>query len=279
MKVFISLDMEGVSGIVSRQETLPSGQFYADCRRWFTWDANAAIEGALAGGATEVVATDPHHQLNILWEELHPKAELVRRDLIAHCPLYILEGLDESFDVVLFVGQHVRYGHRRGVLSHTLTRPFAHVRINGQPVDEVRLATAMAGHLGVPVGLVTGDDAVCEGTKGWLPQVETAVVKYAVDTYAALCLSKEEAHARIRAAAQRAVERTPSLRPYTFPVHTELEVDLLSPPAAAKLTLLPGVERAGELTVRYTSEEFEHIWRILWAMVFIASTARDPIPW
>jgi D-amino peptidase len=279
MKVFISLDMEGTSGIVSRQETLPAGQYYADCRRWFTWDANAAIEGALAGGATEIVATDPHHQLNILWEEIHPKAELVRRDLIAHCPLYILEGLDESFDVLLFVGQHVRYGHRRGVLSHTLTRPFAHVRLNGEPVDETRLATAMAGHLGVPVGLVTGDDAVCMETKDWLPQVETAVVKHAIDTYAALCLSKEEAHARIREAARAAVAKSATLRPYTFPPPIELEVELLSPSAAAKLTLLPGVVRTNDLTVRYTSEVFDHVWRILWAMVFIASTARDPIPW
>ena len=279
MKVLISLDMEGVSGIVSRQETLPAGQFYRECRRWFTWDANAAIEGALAGGATEVVATDPHHQLNILWHELHPKAQLVRRDLIAHCPLYILEGLDETFDVVLFVGQHARYGHWRGVLSHTITRPFTHVRINDELVDEVKLATAMAGHMGVPVGLVTGDDVICKETQAWLPQVETAVVKYAVDTYAAVCLPKEKAHERIRRAAQRAVEIASTLKPFTFAAPTQLEVDLLSPTAAARLTLLPGVQRTGDLTVHYASESFENIWRTLWAMVFIASTARDPIPW
>ena len=279
MKVLISLDMEGISGIVSRQETLPAGQFYRECRRWYTWDANAAVEGVLAGGATEIVLIDPHHQLNILWHELHPKAELVRRDLISHCPLYILEGLDETFDVVLFVGQHTRYGHARGVLSHTITRPFAHVRVNGELVNEAKLATAMAGHIGVPVGLLTGDDATCEEIKAWLPQIETAVVKYAVDTYAALCLPKEEAHERIRQAAQRAVEKAPTLKPFTFASPTQLEVDLLSPPAAARLTLLPGVQRTGDLTVRYTSENFENVWRILWAMVFIASKTRDPIPW
>jgi D-amino peptidase len=279
MKVLISLDMEGVSGIVSRQETLPVGQFYREARRWYTWDANAAIEGALAGGATEIVVIDPHHQLNILWPELHPKAQLVRRDLIAHTPLYSLQGLDETFDVVLFVGEHTRFGHARGVLSHTMTRPFAHVRVNGELADEVKLAAAMAGHMGVPVGLVTGDDAICEETKAWLPQVETAVVKYAVDTYAALCLSKEEAHERIRQAAQRAMEKVPTLEPFTFASPTQLEVDLLSPPTAAKLTLLPGVERTGDLTVQYTSENFEYVWRIMWAMVFIAYKTRDPIPW
>jgi D-amino peptidase len=279
MKVYILLDMEGVSGIVSRQETLPAGQFYRDARRWYTWDANAAVEGALAGGATEVLLMDPHHQLNILWPELHPKAQLVRRDMIAHCPLYTLQGLDETFDVVLMVGQHTRFGHARGVLSHTITRPFTHVRVNGELADEAKLATALAGHIGVPVGLVTGDDAICEETKAWLPQVETAVVKYAVDTYAAMCLPKEEAHERIRAAAQRAVEKTPTLEPFTFASPTQLEVNLLSPATAAKLTLLPAVERTGDLTVRYTSESFEYVWRILWAMVFISLKMRDPIPW
>lgn len=279
MKVFISVDMEGISGIVSRQETLPAGRFYREARRWMTWDTNAAIEGALAGGATEIVVTDPHHQLNILWPELHPKAQLVRRDLIAHCPLYTLEGLDSTFQVVLLVGQHARNGHARGILSHTITRPFYSVRINGRPVDEVQLAAAMAGYLGVPVGLVTGDDVICEETKAWLPQAETAVVKYAIDTYMGVCLPKEEAHARIREAAQRAVEKAATLKPFTFASPTVLEVDLLSPSAAGRLTLLPGVERVGGATVRYVSENFEHVWRTLWAMTFIAMTARDPIPW
>ena len=279
VKVLISVDMEGISGIVSRQETLPAGQFYRECRRWMTWDTNAAVEGALAGGATEIVVTDPHHQLNILWHELHPQAQLVRRDLISHCPLYILEGLDETFDAVLFVGQHARYGHGHGVVSHTITRPFAHVRVNGELADEVKLATGMAGHMGVAVGMVTGDDAICEETRMWLPQVEAAVVKYALDTYTAVCLSKEEAHERIRRAARRAVEKIPALKPFTFAAPTQLEVDLLSPSTALKLTLLPGVERAGDLTVRYTSEQFENVWRILWAMTFIAMVTRDPIPW
>jgi D-amino peptidase len=278
MKVLISVDMEGISGIVSRQETLPAGQFYRECRRWMTWDTNAAIEGALAGGATQVVVTDPHHQLNLLWADLHPGAQLVRRDLLSHCPLYPLEGLEETFDVVLFVGQHTGCGHARGVLSHTVTRPFTQVRVNGETADEVKLCSAMAGHMGVPVGMVTGDDAICDETKTWLPQVETAAVKYAMDTYAAICIPKEEAHRRIQEAARKALENTPGLKPFTLGSHVQLEVDLLSPSTAVKLTLLPGVERTGDLTVRYASEDFEYVWRILWAMTFIAMMMRDPIP-
>lgn len=279
MKVLISVDMEGISGVASRQETLPAGRFYQQARRWMTWDTNAAIEGALAGGASEIVVTDPHCQLNILWPELHPKAQLVRRGAIAHTPLYILEGLDRTFDAVLFVGQHTRFGHTRGVISHTITRPFGDVRINGDLVDEVRLSTAMAGTLGVPVGLVTGDDAVCEETRAWLPQVETAVVKYAMDTYGARCLPKEAAHQRIRDAARRAVEKIPTLRQFTFAPPIRLAVDLLSPAVALRLTWLPGVQRTGERTVSYASDSYECVWRILWCMVFIAGMSRDPIPW
>jgi D-amino peptidase len=137
----------------------------------------------------------------------------------------------------------------------------------------------MAGHMGVPVGLVTGDDAICEETRSWLPQVETAVVKYALDTYTAMCLPKEEAHERIQQAARRAVEKVSTLKPFVFALPTQLEIELLNPSTAAKLTLLPGVERSGDQTVRYVSENFENVWRILWAMVFIALKTRDPIPW
>lgn len=168
---------------------------------------------------------------------------------------------------------------RRGVLSHTIARTFSVVRLNGELMNEVKLASAMAGHMGVPIGLVTGDDATCEEIEEWLPQVETAVVKYAMDTYAALCLPKEEAHKRIREGARRAVERVRSLQPVALGSVFRLEVDLLSPSAAQKPTLLPGVERTGNLTVQYVSENFEQVWRILWAMVFIGLTTWDPIAW
>jgi len=279
MKVFLSLDMEGVSGIVSRQETLPEGRYYEAGRNNYTGDVNAAVEGALAGGATEVAAVDPHHELNLFWSDLHPKLELVRRDLPSHSPLFTLEGLDSSFDVVFFIGAHSRYGHARGVLSHTITRPFSHVWINGELVNEVKISTGMAGLMGVPVGLVTGDDAICEETARWLPRVETAAVKMAIDTYTAICLPLDRAQARIRMAAERATRKVAQLLPFTYAPPVDLQVGLLSPSAAARLSLLPGVERKGDQMVAYRSEDYRLVWRMLWAMVHIASQTRDPIPW
>ena len=278
-KVFISIDMEGCSGIVSRQETMPSGDFYEEARHWMAWDANAAVEGCLEGGATEVVVCDFHTRLNIPWDEIHPKAKLVRSDIIGSRILYLLDGPDETFDVVLFVGQHAPYGDAKGLISHSFTRPFRDVYMNGQRVGEVEIWTALAGHFGVPVGLVTGDDVTCERTKAWLPQVETATVKYAIDTYAARCLPKEEAHQLIRAASRRATERASDLEPFCFEAPVEVEIDLVMPNAAGRVSLIPGTQREGGTKVIYAANTFWEAYKIFVAAAWLAMSANDPIPW
>ena len=279
MKIFISIDMEGCSGIVSRQETMPAGDFYDEARHWMVWDANAAVEGCLQGGATEVTVSDFHTRLNIPWDELHPGARLVRSDVIGGRVLYMLDGLDESFDAVLFVGQHTRYGDAKGVLSHTFTRPFRDVHINGQLVGEVEIWTALAGHFGVPVGLVTGDDVICEQAKSWLPQIETAVVKHAIDTYAARCLPKEETHARIREAALRAARRVPELEAFCFQAPVRVEIDLVMPNAAGRVGLIPGVHRDGGTKVHYTTDSYWEAYTTFIAAAWLAMSTNDPLPW
>jgi D-amino peptidase len=277
-KVFISIDMEGVSGIVSRQETAPDGDFYEEARHWMAWDANAAVEGCLEGGAQEVVVCDFHTRLNIPWDEIHPEAKLVRSDVIGSRILYLLDGLDETFDVVLFVGQHAPYGDPKGVISHSFTRPFRDVYVNGQLVGEIEMWTALAGHLGVPVGLVTGDHVTCEQAQAWLPQIETAVVKYAIDTYAARCLPKEEAHQLIREAARRATLRIPELKPFCFEAPVTVEIDVVMPNAAGRVSLIPGVQRKGGTKVCYTAESYWEAYKTFVAAAWLAMSANDPIP-
>ena len=120
MKVFISIAMEGCSGIVSRQETMPRGDFYKEARHWMCWDANAAIEGSLEGGATEIVVYGSTNGMAIPWDEIHPRAKLMRSDTnVSSFSLYGLAGLDETFDVVFFVGQHAPYGDPKGVISNS----------------------------------------------------------------------------------------------------------------------------------------------------------------
>ena len=242
MKVFISVDMEGCSGIVSRQQTMGTGDFYEEARQWMGWDTNAAIEGCLEAGATEVVVCEAHNGLDIPWEALHPRAKLVRFDIHTSGLLqYGLEGLDESFDVLFFVGHHTAYGDTKGIISHTLTRPFRDVQINGQIAGDIEIWTALAGHYGVPVGLVTGDDVLCHLAQAWLPQIETAIVKYALDTYSARCLSKGTTRQRIFEAARRATERIPGMQPFCFEPPVTIEIELVMPNTAGRVALIPGM--------------------------------------
>lgn len=280
MKVFISVDMEGCSGIVSRQETMSAGDFYREARHWMAWDANAAVEGCLEGGASEVVICESHNGLDIPWNEIHPQAKLVRFDInVSGLVQYGLETLDETFDAVFFVGHHTAYGDPKGVISHTLSRPFRDVHMNGQLVGDIEIWTALAGYLGVPVGLVTGDDVLCKQAEAWLPQIETAVVKYAIDVYAARCLPKKEAHRRIREAARRATERIPELNPFCFRAPVRLEIDLVTPNAAGRVSLIPGMQRQGGTRVVYTADDYGQAYKTLLAAAWLAMSANDPIPW
>ena len=280
MKVFISVDMEGCSGIVSRQQTMGTGDFYEEARQWMGWDTNAAIEGCLEAGATEVVVCEAHNGLDIPWEALHPRAKLVRFDIHTSSLLqYGLEGLDESFDVLFFVGHHTAYGDTKGIISHTLTRPFRDVQINGQIAGDIEIWTALAGHYGVPVGLVTGDDVLCHLAQAWLPQIETAIVKYALDTYSARCLSKGTTRQRIFEAARRATERIPGMQPFCFEPPVTIEIELVMPNTAGRVALIPGMERQGGTRVRYVSDSYWEAYRTLLAAAWLAMSTNDPIPW
>jgi D-amino peptidase len=272
--------MEGCSGIVSRQETMATGDFYREARRWMAWDANAAVDGCLDAGATDVIICESHNGLDIPWDEIHPKAKLVRFDIHTSSLLhYGLEGLDGTFDAVFFVGHHTAYGDQKGVISHTLSRPFRHVFINERPVGDIEIWSALAGHLGVPVGLITGDNVLCQQVHSWLPQVETAVVKYALDTYAARCLPKEETRKRIREAARRATQRIPELKPLCFDAPVKLEIDLVMPNAAGRVSLIPGMRRIGGTRVSYVAHDYGEAYKTLLASAWLAVSTNDPIPW
>lgn len=279
MKVLISTDMEGISGVVSSEETMYAGRDYEKARHWITGDANAAVEGAIAGGADEVYVVDVHgFQLNILWDQLHPKARLVRGAAVSNRPLFVLEGLDKSFDLCLFVGFHATGGLGPGVLNHTYlgTKDFFEVRLNGEPASEAKIAAAAAGALGVPVGLITGDDVTCGEMKAWAPDVETAVVKYAVDRQAACLLPQQEAHALIREGATKAVQRAKEFKPFRLPTPTTIEITLASTSQAARLASIPGVERNSERVVSYTSNDYLELYRVFVALCIFAITAADP---
>ncbi len=202
-KVYISVDMEGISGVNGNDQTAAGQPEYGRARKLMAEDANAAIRGAFAGGATDVVVNDSHgSQRNLLPEDLDPRVRLISHSFKRHG---MMEGLDESFDSVLFVGYHAKAGADRGVFAHTGSGVVRDLQLNGVSVGEGGMNVAMARWYGVAVALVTGDDAAVAEVKASAPGVKTVAVKRALNTRAVELLPLAEARRLIEAGARDAV--------------------------------------------------------------------------
>ncbi len=265
MKVFISVDMEGVAGITNSNHVKLEGVEYEMCRRWMTGEANAAILGAMDAGATEVVVADSHgHMGNLLLDELHEDALVVRG---SPRPLTMMEGLDDSFAAAMFVGYHSMAGTGVGILSHTyLGSSIYNVRLNGKTVGEPGFNAAIAGHFGVPLVLACGDDTLNAEVKELMPWAEGVITKWAISPNSAKNLTPKASQKRIRAAARRALERLPQMKPLTFGAPIRFEVDFMRPMSANVAADVPGVERIGGRTLAYTGNDMlaiTRIWRLL----------------
>jgi len=205
VKVFLSTDIEGTAGIVDWGQVLGSGE-YEMGRRLLQNEVNAAIDGALEAGATELVVNDSHWTMqNLLPAELHGRASLISGK---HKPLYMMEGLDGSFDAVFMIAYHGAISAERAILSHTYN-PFAiyEARLNGRAVGESALNALVAQHHGVPVVLITGDEATREEAEPFMPGIEGVVVKRSITRFAAHSLHPEEACERSRDGAKTALGR------------------------------------------------------------------------
>ena len=204
MKIFVSVDMEGVSAITDPEDVLPGGAEYERGRVFMTGDANAAILGAYDGGAEEVLVNDSHWIMrNLLLDQLDPRARTIKG---FHKSMCMVQGLDPSFGGAVFVGYHSCAGTEGGVLNHTLLgKEIQNVYLNGEPTGETRLNAAYAGHFGIPVLLVAGDSAVCEEAQRVLGEVETVAVKDGIDRFTADCLHPQVAQEQIREATARAL--------------------------------------------------------------------------
>lgn len=285
MKIVISVDMEGASGIVAGGETgYPSRPIgdpeaaadYLTGRKWLTGDVNAAVGGALEAGATSFVLHDSHgaDSRNVILDDLNPAVEVVRG---APIPLFEYEDLDSGYDAAFLIAMHGRAG-QPAVISHVLDWPLLReVRINGLPVAESQLSAALAGCFGIPTVLITGDDVACEEMKACTNgQIETAVVKYSLSRYAAHCLPLPTARDRIRQAAHRAIGRIGEIAPYRFEPPIRLEVDFNDRQIAWYVSWMPEVVSNGDCTVSFTSDDFLSAFKALLAMFWIATSRLSP---
>jgi D-amino peptidase len=260
MKVYLSTDMEGTAGIVDWAQCVGDGPEAAAGRELLLAEVNAAIDGALAGGATEVVVNDSHSVMrNLGPERLHGRATYISG---SHKPLYMMEGLDPSFDAIFFVSYHGSMGGDPAVLSHTYNpRAVAEVRLNGRVVGESGVNALVAAHYGVPVVLVTGDQTACAETVEVVPGVETAVVKKSITRFAAESLHPEVARDLIRAAAVRAVENLAPATAPDVPVPSTLEVTWRTADMAEMATWIRGIERTSPRVTRATDTDRLRLFR------------------
>jgi len=267
MKVFISADMEGISGVVDASQTRMEEKEYERARKLMTGEVNAAIAGALAGGATGVVVNDSHGSMrNILIEDLNPAAELISG---SPKPFSMMQGIGPDYNVCFFVGYHAGAGSSPSVLDHTYYgRVVYQASINGRVLGETGLNAALAGYFNVPVGLVTGDRVLCEEARATLGDVETVAVKEACGRLAARCLPPERACALIRAAAQQAVSHQRA--PFIIPPPCTLVLEMMNAAQADMAELLPGVRRTAPRRLEYTADDYLTLFKAFRALVALA---------
>ncbi len=262
LKIYISADMEGVVGVVTGDQLGPSGFEYQRFRGFMTQEVNTAIEAAFEGGATEVVVSDSHgNGENLLLEQLPDNVVVIRS---WPRPLSMMEGIDASFDGAIFLGYHTSTTNTRGVRAHTLSSArLTAVRLNGQAMSEAGINAAIAGHFGVPIILVSGDDAIVEETTALLGDVEGAVVKWALGFHSAKTLTPEAAYAVIREKAKAAMARIQDFKPYRIDGPIQLEVSFKNYRPVEMLAYLPIVERIDAHTIRFVGKDMIEVSKFL----------------
>jgi D-amino peptidase len=271
VKVYVSVDMEGATGVVHREQLVPGGDDYERSRTLLMGDVNAACEGAFAGGADLVLVNDAHGTMrNLRIEDLHEKAELISGPWTSK-PLCQSEGVDESFGVGFFVGYHARSDTPCGLLAHTWVGKVIHgVVVNGRVVGETGLNAATLGCHGVPVGLVTGGSDTVAEARELLPEALAVAVKQPLGVAAARCRTPAVTGPEIRRAAEEAVRR--ARRGGAFPVFTfqepvDLRIQWQTWQMTERAARWQGVERTGDREVRIVDSTWLPAVRRAWATV------------
>lgn len=262
MKIYISADMEGIVGVVTGEHLGPEGFEYAKAREWMTAEVNAAIEGARAAGATEIVISDSHGDgLNILIDKLPTDVMLIRS---WPRPLMMMEGIDESFDAAIFIGYHTSTTNSQGVRAHTMSSGrLADIRLNGVSMPEAGINAAIAGHFGVPVIMISGDDSIFEEARTLLGDIEGAVVKQAISFHSAKTMMPDAACKLIRDKARIAVERIGDFQPYELSMPITLDVRFKNYRPSEVLAYLPIVERTDSHSIRFVGKDMIEVSRFL----------------
>jgi D-amino peptidase len=272
MKILISCDMEGISGIVDWKQVTPNEREWERGRKLMVGDVNAAINGAFVGGAEAVTVADAHwHNRSLELEALDPRARLHSG---GPSPFAMMQGIDDKpgYDGVAFIGYHAMAGAKKGVLCHTWSDRIRGVWLNDVLVGEIGLNAATAGHYNTPIIAISGDNTACLEAQKLLGQdnVEVGVVKLGSGRYAAECLPLTDAREKICEAVARGTARLKAdakPKPFTVATPVQLAVEFMYPQHADNAFLLPGTQRISGTRLEYTAEDMVVAIRAFRAMV------------
>jgi len=272
MKVLISADMEGATGVTFPDDCEPGHPRWEYCRRLLTGDVNAAVAGFAEAGADEILVNEAHaDQRNLLLDQLDARACLL---IGTHKPLGMMEGIDRSPDAVAFIGYHAGAGEQ-GVLAHTyLPNTITAVRINGAPASEGRMNALLAAEFGVPVVLVTGDDRACADAAGYAPDAVGVAVKTCVDRYSAICLPPAASARRISEGAAQGL-RSMLKAGATADAYT-YEISFDAAHLAPLATYIPAVRQCDDLTVCFTLPTMYEAIRCFRAVTRLVTSGIEP---
>jgi len=259
VKVYIVTDLEGVSGVVEFEDRRDQSPWNLALRqkgfRLLAGEVNAAVEGAFAAGATEILVNDAHGGCyTIDFEKLDPRVRVIHG---RERPTWMV-GLDASFDAMFSVGAHAMAGTRGGVLYHSMVAQVREIRLNGRPIGEIGLEAFCAGAVGVPLMLVTGDTAACKEAEELIPNITTVAVKEGLSRYAAIAYPPAKAREMIRAGAQRAIERLGDVKPFVLQPPFTYQVDTFKDKTDCRPSNpadLPGRWTTGEQITAETAQE------------------------
>ncbi|MGG0719812.1 M55 family metallopeptidase [Robertmurraya massiliosenegalensis] len=276
MKLFISADIEGIAGVSTIQQLVNNGE-YQRFRKLMTDEVSGAVRGAFNAGASEVVVADGHGNMsNIIIEELDPRARLVSGNNRVMCQL---EGLDETFDGIIFIGHHGRESASKAVISHTLAGVCVkEMKINGKIVGETEMNAMVAGAFGVPAIFISGDDLYVSEVKESLPEVKSVVTKIARDRLAAELIHPKLVNERIEEEVSKAVQNISSFKPLdTKNLETTFEIEFKGPQQASMTSTLPTVELISPTSIKFTCEDMVTAYKHMWGCVIIAMAATNGV--
>jgi D-amino peptidase len=271
MKVYISADIEGISGVVNSTQTTPQGYDYNRARKLMTEEVNAAVKGAKLAGAEKILVNDSHGPMtNLLIEELDEDAVLISGSKKL---LGMMEGIDDTFDAALLIGYHARH-NTSGTLAHTYYGiVISEIKVNGGAVGEFEFNALAAGYYNVPVVFVSGDDILSGQVKEFDEKIETLIVKHAHSRYTAECIQPQKVHRLMEDNVRKALTQSAnSIAPHKLEGKAELEVAFLNSGMAESTLFIPGVELIAPNRVKYTAKDIIEAYKMRAALTTLAAS-------